>query len=139
MKFMISFLILIVTISRCNSSKPKQVLSEKEKQIQWVQEELSGLSEKIVLLSIIKGISYDSLYQILTDYHVMIDYASSDSLKFYSEKAIDNISENYHVSKRRVASLIFSFKYEMLSKEEVVDDEFKKIKEEQQEPPENPY
>jgi hypothetical protein len=139
MKFTVSFLIFISIISGCNNSKPKHILSEKEKQVQWVKEELLDFSEKIVLLSTIKRISYDSLYQILTDYHIMVDYASSDSLKFYSKKAISYISEKYHVSKRRVASLIFSFKYEMLSKEEIVDEGLEKLEEEQQEPPEDPY
>jgi hypothetical protein len=139
MKFTVSFLILISSISGCNNSKPKKVLSEKEKQVQWVKEELSDFSEKIVLLSTIKRISYDSLYQIFTDYHIIVDYASSDSLKFCSEKAINYISGKYHISKRRVASLVFSFKYEMLSKEEIVDDELEKLEEEQQDPPEDPY
>ncbi len=141
MKSTISILIILISILSCNNSKPKKVLSEKEKQEQRAKDELSDYSEKIVLLSAIKKIPYDSLNLVLTEYYsITSDYTnSSDSSKFYSEKAINDISAKYHISKRRVASLIFSFKYEMLTKEEITDEELEKREDEQQEPPEDPY
>lgn len=141
MKFSISISIILIIVLGCNNSKPKKVLSEKEKQEQRAKDELSDYSEKIVLLSAIKKIPYDSLNFILTDYYsTTSDYtSSSDSSKFYSEKALNEISIKYHISKRRAASLIFSFKYEMLTKEEIADKELEKREDEQQEPPEDPY
>ncbi len=141
MKFSISISIILIIVLGCNNSKPKKVLSEKEKQEQRAKDELSDYSEKIVLLSAIKKIPYDSLNFILTDYYsTTSDHtSSSDSSKFYSEKALNEISIKYHISKRRAASLIFSFKYEMLTKEEIADKELEKREDEQQEPPEDPY
>lgn len=140
MKFRVIILALLVSILSCNDSHPKIALSEKEEQQQRVKDELADYSEKIVLLSAIRQISYDSLSLILIDYYsITYDYTnSSDSSKFYSEKAINDISEKYHISKRKTASLIFSFKYEMLSKQEIVDEELEKLEEEQQEPAEDP-
>lgn len=136
MKSTISILIILISVLGCNNSEPKKIISEKENQDQRAKDELSNYSEKIVLLSAFKKIPYDSLNLILIDYYsITSDYTnSSDSSKFYSEKAIIDISEKYHITKRRVASLIFSFKYEMLTKEEIVDEELEKRENEQQEP-----
>lgn len=141
MKFYIQILISLIIIFSCNNSKPQKKLSEKEKQKERAKVELSNYSEKIVLLSAIKKIPYDSLSLILTDYYsITSDYTnSSDSSKFYSEKAINEITGKYHISKNKVASLIFCFKYEMLTKEEIADEEFEKRMDEQQEPPEDPH
>ena len=139
MKSPISILIILICVLSCCNSKPKKELSKKEKQEKRVKENLSEYSEKIVLLSVIKKIPYDSLKFILTEYYtITAGYTnSSDSLKYYSEKAISHISEKYHILKRRAASLIFSFKYEMLTKEEIVDEEINRRDDEQEDPPEN--
>ena len=142
MKFIVPILIIVSGVFSCKDSKPKKVLNAKEKQEERAKDELSDYSEKIVLLSTIKKIPYDSLSLILTDYYsITSDYINtSDSSKFYSEKAINEISSKYHISKRRVASLIFSFKYEMLTKEEIADEELEKRMQEEEEPPqEDPY
>ena len=141
MKFTIPILIILISVLSCNNSKPEKILSEKEKQEQRAKDELSYYSDKIVLLAVIKKIPYDSLNLILTDYYsTTSDYTNlSDSSKFYSEKALNEISIKYHISKRRAASLIFSFKYEMLTQEEIADKELEKREDEQQEPPEYPY
>lgn len=138
MKPTLPFLILLISILSCNKSKPKKVLSETEKRVENAKEELSDFSEKMVLLSTMKRIPYDSLNLILIDYYSITSYYtdSSDSLMFYSQKAIDEISEKYHISKERTASIIFSFKYEMLTKEEMVNEEMEKIGSEQEEPTE---
>lgn len=140
MKSTAQILIILISILSCTNSKPKIVLSEREKLEEGVKEELSTYSEQIALLSAIKNIPYDSLSRILTDYYfATFDYRNStDSLKFYTEKAINDISDKYHISKRRAASLIFSFKYEMLTNEEIADKELEKREDEQQEPPEDP-
>lgn len=140
MKYLLPILIILTTTLSCNNTESKKDLTEKDKQ-ESLKEELSNSSEKIVLLSTIKQIPYDSLTLILTDYYsITSEYNdSSDSSKFYSEKAIKDISEKYHISKKRTASIIFSFKYEMLTKEETADQENEKREEEQQETPEDPY
>lgn len=141
MKSTISILVILISVLSCNNAKDKKVLSKKEKQELRAKDKLSDYSEKIVLLSALKKIPYDSLYLILTDYYAITsDYTNtSDSSKLYSKKAINDISGKYHITKRRVASLIFSFKYEMLTNEEIADEELEKREDEQQEPPEDPY
>ena len=141
MKSIIFILIILTSVLSCNNSKPKKALSEKEKQEQRAKDELSVYTEKIVLLSAIKKIPYDSLKFILTDYYsTTSDYTnSSDSSKFYIEKALNEISIKYHISKRRAASLIFSFKYEMLTKEEIAEEELEKSEEVLQELTDDPY
>jgi hypothetical protein len=90
-------------------------------------------------MSTIKIIPYDSLNLILIDYYAGTSkYTYSDSLKFYSESAINAISKKYNISRRKIASLIFSFKYEMLSKEEILESETES-QAEQQDLPDNPY
>jgi hypothetical protein len=141
MKSTIPILIILISVLSCNNSKPKKKLTEKEKQEQRAKDELSDYSEKIVLLSAIKKIAYDSLSLILIDYYsITSEYTnSSDSSKFYSEKAINDISGKYHISKSKAASLIFSFKYELLTKEEIADEEIEKREVEQQELLEDSY
>ena len=84
---------------------------------------MSYNNEKIVLLSTIKKISYDSLNLILTDYSsITSDYINSpDSSRFYSDQAIRVLSTKYQMSKLKIASFIFSFKYEMLTKQDIID------------------
>ncbi len=137
MKLFFTFFILLLFICSCSKSKSKK-LTDKEKQEEASNEELSSQKEKIVLLAVIKRTSYDTLYLILKDYYVITaDYLSTDSSRFYCEKAIELISEKYRIAKSKVASLIFSFKYEMLSKEEIIQSENDKA--EYQEQPEPNY
>ncbi len=130
MKLTLPLLILIIGIPSCNNSKPKKEISEKERIEESAKKELSDYSEKIVLLSTIQKIPYDSLNFILIDYYsITSKYTYSDSLQFYSKKALSEISQKYHLTPSRIATLIFSFKYEMLTKDEI----FEKAKEDEYE------
>lgn len=128
MKRLATILLILVVICSCKKSEPKKELSEKEKQESFykiAEVELLFQKEKIVLLSEIKRVPYDTLYLILRDYYSKTFYSSylPDSSRLVCENAINSISKNYHVSKPRVASFIFSFKYEMLSKEDIISRE----------------
>ncbi|SEP49215.1 hypothetical protein [Niastella yeongjuensis] len=141
MKALAFILIQFIIVGGCNSSRPKGKLIKNVKHEQKTIDKLFNCSERIVLLSTLKGISYDSLNHILTDYHLMTaNNFSVDSSRYFSNKAIDDISEKYKISKRKIALLVFSFKYEMLTKEEIFEEELDKIEKEQDlEPPEDPY
>lgn len=84
-------------------------------------DELFNDNEKIVLLSETRKISFDTLQQILKDYYSeTADYFySRDSLRFFCEKAISSISSKFHITKSKASSLIFSYKYGMLSKQDI--------------------
>lgn len=140
MKADLLIMLLAIFLFSCGDNKEKKVLSDKEMNEENARIELSDYSEKIVLLAAIKNISYDSLKFILTDYYAITsDFDnSSDSSKFYSDKAINDISTKYRLPKSKVASLIFSFKYEMLTREEVTEQEKEKNEDKQPDVQENP-
>lgn len=126
MKKYIQIIFLLLSISSC-STETKKELPEKEKTIskyELADIELMDQKEKIILLSVIKEVSYDTLYHILKDY-----YAVSNNYTFLSDKdviictkTINSISEKYQIPKSKVASLIFCFKYEMQTKQEIKDE-----------------
>jgi hypothetical protein len=83
--------------------------------------ELEFENEKIALISIMHGIPKDSVYLILRDYLAKNDLSFDIDNKF-TEKFIDTISKNRKMSKRKIASIIFNFKYEMQTKDEIGQD-----------------
>jgi len=105
-----------------DSTTKKKELSSEEANRQYQEMEISSNSEKVMLLSVIKHISYDTLKGILVEYYSHVDeHRLGDSLSVYSKNAIDKISEKYKLDPAKVAALIFSYKYEMLTKEEIGD------------------
>jgi hypothetical protein len=136
-QYAVALLILMVIYS-CAKPEPKKELGKidldkkeldkKEKQrisYEIADAELLFQKKKIVLLSEIKGVPYDTLYHILRDYYsktLYSAYLSLDSSRFICEIAIDSVSKNYHISRYKIASLIFSFKYEMRSKEDIINE-----------------
>ena len=74
-------------------------------------------SEKITLLSIIKGVPKDTLHLVLKDYLDETYPLVTDSDKV--DAIIENISKKYNISKIKIASIIFSYNYEMLTKDEI--------------------
>jgi hypothetical protein len=79
---------------------------------------LEEQSEKIVLLSIIKNIQQDTLRFVLREYLKENPEITATINKTY-EKSIDAISKKYHISKPKIASILFSYRYEMLTKDEI--------------------
>ena len=85
--------------------------------------ELDGQSEKIYFLAQINQLPYDTLYKILKDYMVF----SSGQFEYFSIDSSDmnfsfsSIAETYNIPKPRLASIIFQFKYEMLTKDDIED------------------
>ena len=65
--------------------------------------------------------SFDTLNFILKDYYVVTDTISisNENSKYLYQSAIEKISDKYKISKSKMASLIFSYKYEMLTKEDI--------------------
>jgi effector-binding domain-containing protein len=131
MKKFIQIISLLLIIYSCSSETKKEhskkELSKKEiKALNYklADLELSNQKEKIILLSTIKKVPYDTLYLILKDYYATISVFTyhSDSCVFIYNKTINSISKNYHLPKSKVASIIFSFKYEMQTKQDILDD-----------------
>jgi hypothetical protein len=74
-------------------------------------------AEKLALLSIIKKIPNDTLHLVLKDYIDKTFPMVTDAFKV--DKIIDTISQKYHISKVKIASIVFSYNYEMLTKDEI--------------------
>lgn len=119
----ISLLLCFIFIYSCGSSvvKPELTRTEKEQlQLKFTERKLNHYKEKIVLLSAIKGVPYDTLYLILRDYYSQMDYLGNDDGNTL-KNALTYTSEKHNLAKPKIASIIFSFKYEMLTQEEIIE------------------
>ena len=151
MRIFYILVVLLLFFCSCHNSKPKEeskkVLSEAEKlekTYKRINEDLSYENEKIILLSEIRKMPFDTLIFILRDYYVITDTVSSSDInsKYLYQSSIAKISERYKISKSRIASLIFSYKYEMLTKEEIEEsaiENFRDNNEEETPEPEDQY
>ena len=84
---------------------------------------LNQEDEKIALLSIIKNTQKDTVKLILKEYLSEADnvFKSQENKTDYL-KIIDLISNKFNMNKNKVSSIIFSYKYEMLTQEDVVNE-----------------
>lgn len=115
-KIIVLSLILISTIG-CNEKEPLteiQCLKKAEKVLLKNQ-------EKIVLISILENISMDTVHLILKDYYAK-RYQYKDKLKNknFILGEIDTISQKRKLPKRIVAKIIFAYRYELISKKEII-------------------
>lgn len=134
MKIITKLSILFMLTLGCNSKTVK----DKVKQIDsvdvsytLVQQELIINKEKIYLLSLSNKVPFDTLNLIIKDYYLNeynILFNKTQSLRDSSitdyKETIQSISRKYHISESKVASLLFSFKYEMRTPQQIID-EFK--------------
>ena len=150
MRTLFSLFILLLFFCSCHDSKTKEetekTLSETEKLekvYERIEDDLSYDKEKIILLSQIRKIPFDTLNFIIRDYFVVTDtFSSSDKdSKYLYQSAIEKLSDTYKISKSKIASLIFSYKYEMHTKEDISEsaiENFKDNYEEEAPEPEDP-
>ena len=115
-------LLLILLVFGCNDRKETEFIKEqeqrKEKKTRTYADAILELdAEKLALLSIIKKIPNDTLHLVLKDYLNKTISSVSDINKV--DKIIDTISQKYHISKIKIASIVFSYNYEMITKDEI--------------------
>lgn len=117
-------LLLILLVFGCNDRKETEFIKEqdqrkeKEKKTRTYADAILELdAEKLALLSIIKKIPNDTLHLVLKDYLNKTISSVSDVNKV--DKIIDTISQKYHISKIKIASIVFSYNYEMITKDEI--------------------
>ena len=151
MRTLFILFILSLFCCSCHNSKSKEeakkIQSEAEKLkkvYNRIEDNLAYDKEKIILLSVIRKIPFDTLNLILRDYFVFTDIVSSsdENSKYQYQSSIVKISDKYKISKSKIASLIFSYKYEMLTKEDIEEsaiENFKDNYEEEAPEPEDPY
>ena len=151
MKPLFTLFILLQFFCSCQDSKPKKeekkIISEIEKLEKLndnIERQLSYEKEKIILLSEIRKIPFETVNLILRDYFVITDTVSSsdENSKQLFQSAIVKISDKYKISKSKIATLLFSYKYEMITKEEIEEsavEDFKDNYEEEQPEPDDSY
>lgn len=117
-------LIFVIIAFGCNDKKETEFLESQEKikkeydKAHTVTDVLLDFDgEKLALLSIIKNTPNDTLRLVLKDYLNKTYPFVTDASKV--DKIIDTISQNYHMSKVKIASIVFSYNYEMLTKDEI--------------------
>ena len=128
MKYLLLFLFLSQLFLTCNNPEPEKkkkiVKSEAvilQEGITSIENKLKHEYEKINLLAEFRNIHFDTLKLIIRDYLV---FTSSyyDKEKTYEEKYKSSISKlnlRYKYSKSNLASLIFSYKFEMITTDEI--------------------
>lgn len=117
-------LILILIVFGCKDKEETEFLESQEK-IKKEYDKAHSLTdvlldfdgEKLALLSIIKNTPNDTLRLVLKEYLKKTFPLVTDASKV--DKIIDTISQKYHISKIKVASIVFSYNYEMLTKDEI--------------------
>lgn len=132
------FILFIVSLFfySCQHTKPKEETkisaeSERFKKIRKrIERNLNYDKEKIILLSEIRKIPFDTLNFILLDYFVATDTILSfdKKSKYLYQNSIVKISEKYKISKSKITSLIFSYKYEMLTREDIEENAIEDFK-----------
>lgn len=115
----------------CNDKEPEKVAAKITAELpdpyRFADYELRTNSEKLMLLSILKKIPKDTLQLILRD------YIKKNPLPEYVTAVdnIDTIAQKYNISKFKIASIIFSYRYEMLTKDEIEETAIENLTNEQ--------
>jgi len=127
----INLIIFILTMTSCSNSedinsedtkKNNETKTDLEICYEMADMSLKYDSEKIFLISIIKGIPYKKTNSILKEYIAKTDYYEyykTDKSPQSFIKLVHTISNTNNLSKKLTASIIFSYKYEMITKEEI--------------------
>lgn len=120
--------ILIAIICSCNKKEKKTEPIKKETFEEAYEKNKKFVdlsSERIALLAISKNISCDTLKLILNDYYTQTYLLDQITIED-SERIVFKIAEKYNFSKSRIATLIYNFEYEMLTKDEIFESELEK-------------
>jgi Zn-dependent peptidase ImmA (M78 family) len=128
MKKIMFFAVLMICIACNNSSKEKSSneneITELEKYYQVADMFLEFDAEKVGLLSIIKEIPQEKVNSVLRDYLAKTLGNSLFSLEDpkYIVKVVDTIAEENGLSKKMTASIIFTYRYEMITEDEIIEE-----------------
>jgi hypothetical protein len=143
MKKITLFIIILILTQSCNlsSKKEERKKSKKEQDYEMADDYLEYNAEKIGLLSVIKNIPYEKANSILRDYLAKtINYSDlSSENQNYIVNVIDTIARKNNLSRKLTASMIFCYKYEMITKDEYFEEKIEELQQEEYEERENYY
>ena len=131
------FLIVLLVCSCNSSTKEKEPTKSKaEMNYEFADMFLEYDAEKIGLISIIKNVPHEKANSVLRDY-LAKSYGSFMFIRGnpeYVVKVVDTIARKNNLSKKITASIIFSYQYEMITREEIVEDAIDEMQEYDYEP-----
>lgn len=127
MKYLL--ILILVIFSSCNnlskseSDESKIKKAEKENPVEI--DILEFEKEKIALLSVIKEIPYDKTNSVIKDYlnsdiSTEMFFGDKNPNNFF--KVIDSIAVKNKISRKLTASIIYSYQYEMITSDEIIEE-----------------
>ena len=124
-------LITILCFSSCSkkeSTKNEVSNDNTEKLTTFSDLIIENDQEKISLLSIMKNIKQDTLSLVLRDYldETEQTYDSKNS-KIEYKNIIKSLSKKYNISEHKIANIIFSYKFEMVTEDEIIENSVNEI------------
>lgn len=122
-------IILLLILTGCWSDKPSE-----QEQIERINnraaKEISRNIEKLSLLANIEEIEFNKVEIIITEYFkATFNRKSRPKNKEDFENLVKSISEKVNLSQQKVSSVIFSYKYEMRTNEEIGEKYLKELEE----------
>jgi hypothetical protein len=126
--FRVITLIIIITLftffscSKIAKKSDKPNKTKEEIAVENAERELESQGEKIALLSVLKECHLDTTRLILKEYLYLNlqQKLYEDSIDFTTLDIIKNISKKTNIKPKKIASIIFSFKYEMLTRDDII-------------------
>lgn len=120
---------LLLSLIACHAKRENKVteVSIRDRLLQDVESELMEEKEKLYFLSIVNRIPYDTIFQIVKDYKLycleneLFLYESNNAVEKYDSVLMSFVTK-YHLSKKKVASMLFSLKYEMRPPSDIISD-----------------
>ncbi len=123
---------IVLILLGCKKEKEIETKTDLEKSAEFVQYEIDDAQEKIALLAIANDLSIDTLQLAIKQYLIFQQLQSEPLSIGQTDKLVTEISEKLKLKKKFVATLIYNYKFEMLSKEEIFEKEMETINEEAQ-------
>lgn len=136
-------IILVIIFISCNYSNQKESSENKSSEQEPITKErslteevyiltdisLKSNSEKIVLISTIKNVPVDVVNSVLREYKVKT-FLPQDKMEDqeYITKIVDSVAKINNLSKKMTASIIFSYEYELITRDEIIEDYKGKIR-----------
>lgn len=135
MKNIISLLLIVTIFHSCNSSSSKSELKKSKTELDYEMADdfLEYDAEKIGLLSIIKNVPLEKANSVLRDYlaktlgSTLLTMENPD----FTVKVVDTIAQKNDLSRKLTASIIFSYQYEMITRDEIIEEARDEIIEEE--------
>jgi hypothetical protein len=121
-------LIIVITLftffscSNIAKNRDKPNKTKEEIAAENAESELESQGEKIALLSVLNECHLDTTRLILKEY-LYLNFQQDlyeDSIDLITLDIIKNISKKTNIKPKKIASIIFSYKYEMLTKDDII-------------------